>query len=591
MGGTAVSCRRSGTSALLASGAALLAGAGALLTMGAVPASASGSVISIVHAGPTDGNPALLTVVAADSNDARIISMTVHLYSGRRDVYDVTDMKYESESGGYQLQTWQAAAAIKQADLPPGTYTMTVDAADKRTREKGLATPQPLAFVYATRLTATSNAATVSYDDTTVSVAGQVTGVPPGAGSAVPVGRANVAVYLQNLQTSYDTRIATTSATGSYSAQVQLPSASSGYAVLVAASRTWAPSSERLPVTWARDPTRVSATVTPEDFDYGGTRDATLSGTASYSSGGSWRPLADHRVLVGAGRTAASVTTTSTGRFTWVYRPSDGTRWRAVIDGGSQLGSSSASGVIHLAAPLSISGFTVSLNPFAELSASGCVRVTAGDFPAPSGQVDIQYSVSGATGPWTLLRPASLAPSRSGDCRGPGESYFSGSMPVVVANAFYRAYFAATPSYQAAASRAVYRWKYVTRIVSLKISPGSVAPGGKVKVSGWLQQYVGGWRKDSRQPILIILRPQGKKAWYLMQTVTTAADGRFTATVPDPASGTWSAEYAGDSTHFACLDGSRYVRLRGSRHRASAPSRRAAAFLGTPPSPRRLPPS
>jgi hypothetical protein len=548
---------------------AALTGAAAMLASAMVcsPASASAAAISIYSAGPTDGNPGVLTVVATDGNNLQLTSMTVHIYSGSTDEYDVTDMAYTSGPG--VSQTWTATAPIPQADLAPGTYTMTVDASDANETDTGITTPEPLAFVYRTTITATPAPSSVSYNKTSVSISGQLTGIAPGSGSSAPVGLGGVPVYLRDLDSSDTTQIGTTQPDGSYTAQAQLASTDDQYIVMVQDSSTVGNSGVPLAVTWIADPTRVSASVSPEDFTYGSSATATLTGTAEYESGKTWLPLQDYSIYVNAGATVDYVTTDAQGHFSWPFSPSDGTEWNVLAGGGDQLQQSQADGSIHVAMPLTFTSFSASLSPAARLTVHGCVKATVSGSFAPQGHMTIQYAAS-PKGPWKYLGRVSLTEAGSSSCDGDNHSYVSGSVPVRTTRAYYRARYPANPDYQAVASRAVLRWKYATRIVSTKITPGRVSKGGKITVSGRVQQYNRRWRDYGKRRILIILKPKGSKTWYWIRKVTASASGHFSATLKDPVSATWSAEFAGNTTHFAAAGKTRYVPVAGSKVSSAA---------------------
>jgi hypothetical protein len=132
---------------------------------------------------------------------------------------------------------------------------------------------------------------------------------------------------------------------------------------------------------------------------------------------------------------------------------------------------------------------------------------------------------------------------------------------VVLARAYYRAYSATSTDYASAASKAVLEWKYLTRIVSLKVSPGTVRKHGKITVSARLRQYNRTWRDFRKQRIPIVLKPRGSKVWYWIVKVTTSKTGFFSAKFTDPVSATWSAQYNGGKSDFACIGAKKYVRL------------------------------
>jgi hypothetical protein len=137
----------------------------------------------------------------------------------------------------------------------------------------------------------------------------------------------------------------------------------------------------------------------------------------------------------------------------------------------------------------------------------------------------------------------------SGYC--PGVLTWRHSFRVKLANAYYRARVISTPDLQAAVSAPLHRWKYLTRIRSLTVSSRHVPHGGRLTVSGRLQQHVGTWKPYAHRIVLIVLRPAGQRQWFWIKKVRTRSTGRFSSTFTDPTSATWSAVYQGDKTHFA----------------------------------------
>ena len=51
---------------------------------------------------------------------------------------------------------------------------------------------------------------------------------------------------------------------------------------------------------------------------------------------------------------------------------------------------------------------------------------------------------------------------------------------------------------------------------------------------------------------MILLKPKGSKVWYWIVKDTTSKTGSFSAKFTDPFSATWSAQYYGGKTDFAC---------------------------------------
>jgi hypothetical protein len=213
---------------------------------------------------------------------------------------------------------------------------------------------------------------------------------------------------------------------------------------------------------------------------------------------------------------------------------------------------------VTLTAHTAITGFTAKLNPFWQVTYHGCLGLTAGTpghVPALAG-LAIQYS-AGPHGPWHAL---GAVPAQGGKVCGNDGRTFTGVLTAQRANAFYRASYAATAARQAAtgdlpsAGGVVHAWKYVTRITGFTVSERTVASGGKLTATGRLQyESDGKWRNVARQTVQIILLPKGSKTWYWIARVMTNPWGKFTSTVTDPVSATWSAEYLGNGSHLAAV--------------------------------------
>ena len=567
--------------------------AGAVVTLLALAwmpaAAAAGGQISLLSSGTT-ADPYVMSVQVNDGNELRLTSMTVHIYSGTTDVYDVTDMAYSS--GPASDQVWTAVSPIPQADLPVGSYTTKVDATDADETDSGLTTGQQFSVAYTVTLTGAATPQTVSYGDSTITMSGQVTGVVAFSPYTTPVGLAGVTITLADSYGNPMQTVATTRSDGSYSAQVTLPippNLSCGgtctYYLTAVASSTQNGAEITPPITWARVATRlVSVKVSPEDFIYGSNQQATMTGTAEYDNAATgWQPLANFSVLyVTAGQTLVPVTTDSHGQFTWTYPPSDGTDWSVSVVPGDLLYTSTASGSIHIAVPVKFAHFSASLSPFAVLTVQACLRigVAAGHAP-PTKPLVVQYAARPA-GPWKSLGHITYR-NVAGLC-GVGEAAFQGQLRVALASAYYRAVSPATPDYQAATSNAVRRWKYLTRIISVHVSPVIVRRGGKITVSGRLQTDNGTWRNFAHQQVLIILKPKGSKVWYWIVKVRTNSSGHFTSTFKDPTTAHWSAQYNGNAAHFASIGSVHYVRVSAAAawrtHRTHRASRETSRTIG-----------
>ena len=172
---------------------ALLGVVGLLIAMVCLPTAASAAPnITIISAGPdASGDPYDLTVTADDGNGLMIETMTAHVINaGGTDVYDAS-MAAQSTTNP-SAQTWAALTPIPQADLPPGTYTVTVDAMDADETDTGLPTPG-FSFSYTSNLTVTMQPQYVTQGSQNVTFTGQLTGSAPG-GSATGIADATVLV-------------------------------------------------------------------------------------------------------------------------------------------------------------------------------------------------------------------------------------------------------------------------------------------------------------------------------------------------------------------------------------------------------------
>lgn len=523
-----------------------------LLALAWIPSAAHAAINISVTSDNNPGDPYMVQVQVNDGNGQQLSSMTVHLSSATTTDYPLT-MQYAS--GAPDAQIW--TGTIPQTDLPPDTYTVTVDAADSTESDPGLAAPNPIAILYTPTVTVQASPSALSYGDTSTTLSGQVTGVVAGAPGATPADLSGVSVLLFDANAGTETQFATTQSDGTYSGQVQLTNLLDQYSVVVDSGPTMnSGGSGPLPITINSDATRfVSAQVTPTDFVYGSGQPATLSGTLQYNNASTgWQPLPDVTVVAVAGQDVKNLTTDAQGQFTWSYSPdSDGTSWNIEAGGGNLFGVSQQSGTIHVAVPVQFTSFSASLNSFAQLKVKACAHVTAPGFNMPGSRLTVQYSTK-PTGPWSTL--GTIAMTTSGinvpsSCSSGADGYFHRTLNAKLANAYYRAYLPATVNNQAVASSPLHRWKYVTRIISMKVSPTVVHRGGKLTVSGRLQQFNGKWRSFSRQQILIILKPRGSKKWFWIKKVRTSSTGHFTSTFVDPVTAYWSADYEGNATHFA----------------------------------------
>src|SRR5262249_45222963 len=189
----------------------------------------------------------------------------------------------------------------------------------------------------------------------------------------------------------------------------------------------------------------------------------------------------------------------------------------------------SAMGNLSIALPMTVKSFSAHLGVNDKISASGCLEVLAPTGEGPGTFVGIQYSRS-ARGPWRSLGtlPLHNRVGRNRTCRSDNESFFSGTLPAKLANAYYRADFAATYSFQAAVSKVVHAWKYPTRIVSFTANKHTISKNGTVRFKGRLEVRIKSWRPWGGQTVAIEYNYKGTSIWNFLTEATTNSRGYFT---------------------------------------------------------------
>jgi hypothetical protein len=553
---------------------ALLSLLAVLLGLVSMPGSASADDgnITVLSAGPTNGNPALLTVDIDDLNAGGYISgQTVDLTNTvTSNEVTIPDTAWTYPTSGSTtdqavIMTSPIAEGTGAGQLPPGTYSLSVDATDS-TGDSGSGLPAgTLAFAWTdTTLSASSTA--ISYASQTSTISGALTGVAPGDTTSSQAGIGEEAVSLINQSTSASQPIATTASDGSYSGTAQLNPADSYIVQVETDAAHGVPTSTSTAFTAKAnaDTTRLlSVAVKPEDLAYGKT--GMMTGTAQYQNGATWTGLSNSSVQVTIGHAKpVTVATGANGQFVYTVPSNEGTSWSVTVAGTPLLASSLAAGTIHVAVPIAVRSYRATLGTFGVIITSGCVQVTVPDFSPPgrSGRIEIQYAAARA-GPWKNLGSLPIGSATSSSCKAGNESYFTGSLAARLPSAYYRAEYPGDINFEHTVSSVARAWKYVTDVTSVRVSPRSVGHGGKITVSGRLRQYVRSWENFGKQQILIILKPRGKKSWYWIYKVTTSSRGQFSKKFVDPTTASWSAEYLGNKTHLASVGAAFSVTVRG----------------------------
>jgi hypothetical protein len=407
----------------------------------------------------------------------------------------------------------------------------------------------------ASSLTVTPTPASVTEGSQAVTFSGQLTGVSPSGGPAVAVQKAPVELSING---SAATQIGTTDANGDFTYTATGISQKTAYDFSVASSATYTQATDDITVAVNQAQTRISnISVTPNNLKYG--QNATLTATVQYLNGTTWTALPGMAVHLSESKTnLPAVTTASDGSFTATLPSTNGPGWTAIVDAGNLTLQAQATGNLSIALPLKFVSFSASLGVNSKITATGCLEVVAPIRHAgPATSVDIEYS-SRAHGPWRSLGtlPLNDDADRSRACRSGDQSYFNGALPAKLANAYYRADYAGTSSFQPKISNVVHAWKYPTRIASFTADKHTISKNGTVRFKGRLETKVKSWRGFGSQRVAIWYTYKSKPGWNRLVTVTTNSRGYFTASALGAASGDFVtinyALYAGNATHLAC---------------------------------------
>ena len=530
---------------------------GALIT--GAPARASG----LISASASSSSASVGELDVSFSAAAAITSFTVHIITANgTDVLDLPEAKFTMTSPpGMASSTWALSNAITTSQLLLGTYSITVDATDGTDSVTG----QPagvLDYLIQPTVSLTVSPAVLNYASPTTTLSGTVTGLWPD-GSVRPVTRQQVLVTNaegQSLRTQTD-------ANGDFSTSV---SYADTFTASVSGSRlapaNW-PSAgwPSVVVTTATTPTHLTATATSSQVTYG--QQVTVSGQLTYQPETTSQGLGGMPVVIDApgypqlsipvtaadGSFSATFTATASGSVLVYFNSPE------YAEPGSFPYLASAEAVtnpITVLRPTSLTQFSASVTSSRLVSVTGCVGIadlppsTANSVP---GTVTIQYS-AGEGGPWRRLGTITQLNSATGGSCGVAtvEAAYTGSFPVKLASAYYRASFTpqANTNLLGSASTPVLAWKYPTQVKSLRVSARKLPKGSKLTISGQLLQDTKRWLPYGHQQVQIVYRKPQAKSWYSILTVTTNSAGRFTATFTDTFSATWSAFYPGNATHY-----------------------------------------
>jgi hypothetical protein len=135
-------------------------------------------------------------------------------------------------------------------------------------------------------------------------------------------------------------------------------------------------------------------------------------------------------------------------------------------------------------------------------------------------------------------------------------------------NAYYRAVFPASNSFQRTVSKMIHSARTQTRITSFAVSPRTLRKGQIVTMSGRLWHKVSGaWREYGGRRVELIYNEKGTAFWSNLGTVTTNSKGFFKQTAAG-GGGNFTAiiyaQYPGSKADLAARSAGISVAIKGS---------------------------
>jgi hypothetical protein len=403
-----------------------------------------------------------------------------------------------------------------------------------------------------TDITVVPSQTSVTEGSQDVTFTGTVTGAPPGSttqqsiGSPVPIDLRIAGGPLN--------QVVTTGTNGKFTYRATGISRVTAFDFSVGSTTTYTAATEDVSIGLSPARTRITkVSVSPAHLKYG--QKATLKGTVEYLSGKTWTDLPRATVKMSEGKTNLGTAHAGpNGSFAASLPSTHGLGWSAVVPQANLIQQGTVTGNLSIAVPTKLQSFRAGLGVNGQITVAGCLAVTVPVGYAPLTKIAIQYA-SAARGPWKTLGQLQLraidAPPR--DCGAATESHFSGSIHIKLADAYYRAEFPASYSFESAVGTSVHLWKYQTRITSYTVSPRSVKTRQKVTITGQLWAKTKGWRPFANQRVEIIYNDKGTSYWGSLGTAKTNSHGDFKAYALSGA-GTFVAiiyaEYAGGKTDF-----------------------------------------
>lgn len=549
-------------------------------------AHAAGS-ITVISAGSPAAHAGELSVTIESSSAVVPGSITAELQApgDSSPALTLTDFTLTSgtNSGSGGTTTWTVSSPITQAELPLGSYAISVQAANSGGQTANVSDIGTLNFIIYPTLTLSISPMTVSYGQT-VTLSGTETGLYPD-GTIAPLAGQEI-FYLPG-------STAVTDADGNYSISLEGGIGNGLYlydptSVQVEATDTAAAAvSNEVTEAVTTDPMRFTGlSLSPATVSY--PAGVSVSGTVSYESDGTWLPWADSTVSASAVRELELCDgcaelgpwpdqSGADGSFTIAIPGPMAPDSYSIRQGESDLDDTPWFSVPSVTVkvpvhhvPLRVTSMTAALNTKGDVALSVCgdPRLVLGDpgdmSPFPRGT--FEYATS-RSGPWKWVRGASSVTA----VYGPPTHYngcYRAKVKAPGQSVYYRLVTPAGTAYQSMTSSAFRATKPAgSDITRLRVTPTSIRAGSQVKVTGVLNFKPSQPERDGLK-IRILFRRSGSRKWTVAKTVATypAASGfskDFAAKISLHASGSVAASFYGTLLIFPSKSASVFVRVHG----------------------------
>jgi hypothetical protein len=583
---------------------ALLAAAAACSSLAFAPAASASSsadditITSVLPPPSAPGGPipnaGQITVTTNSPSPITPGSMTVHLFSGPKDVLNVTGFAQISgngEGGGQEIWQLPEPDAVTTKDLPPGTYTATVDAADSTGgTQTGLPSDTSFPFLIQSAVTLAANPPTVDYAHQTVTFSGSATKIIPGTTSPVAfVGEQLQIVGPVTAADHSDSYTVTTDSQGKFQLSVK-PQPDNYYALIQSDTSMAGAQSQTVGITATQTPIRLAMKFASNAIEYGRTDEATGS-LRYYQTSKTLKPLPDTTVTIARltppGQPKITVKTNADGGFrVHIPRQTASGRWAATAGGTTLLGKAEVTRPLAVHQTTGFRRTSITLGAFGFLTVKSCLVDTS---PGRSGTqvnspIAVQYRNS-ARGRWKQF--VTVEPTYGVPYCPRNSPLWTVSVRAPAQNAYYRLRFAGNQTLRVSVSRVRHLWREETRITKFTVSPRHVHVNGAITVSGRLWRVAttknsgnsarsGPWTPYAGRKVAIMFI-EGGKDYAFDSEPKTNSQGYFSGLFTVYGTAEWLARYNGDRTHFATS--SRQIKVTASGNSSDARKLRELADL------------